>query len=105
MYGLDQTASVYTPDPTTGAFTVLAKSGLICRLAFIDYGGSDIGGEREDIGSQRRLLWAEAYSMPNTAQIEVSSERWNVLDGTFGQIRGPDGTVAYRRCEVTRAIS
>jgi len=103
MYGLDQTANIYTPG-ADGDFTVLAKSGLVCRLAYIQQGGSDIGGEREDIGSRRRLLWEEAYTMPETAQVEVSSERWNVLQGTLGAVRGPDSSVVYRRCEVVRAI-
>lgn len=104
MFGLDQTAEVYTPNGTDGDFTVLAKSGLACRLAYIQQGGTDIGGERADIGSRRRLLWEEAYTMPDTAQIEMDSERWNVLVGTFGAVRGPNSTVVYRRCEVVRAI-
>lgn len=104
MVGLDQTANVYTPNGTTGAYDVLAKSGLVCRLAYIQPGGSDIGGEREDLGQRRRLLWEEAYTMPETAQIEVSSERWNVIAGTLGSLRGPSGAVVYRRCEVVRAL-
>lgn len=104
MYGLDQSANVYTPNGTNGDFTTLAKSGLVCRLAYIQQGGSDIGGEREDIGQRRRLLWAEAYTMPATAQIEVGGERWNVLAGTDGAIRGLNGAVVYRRCEVVRAL-
>jgi hypothetical protein len=103
MYGLDQSANVYTPG-TNGDFTVTAKSGLACRLAYIQQGGSDIGGERGDIGSRRRLLWDEAYTMPETAQVQVDSERWNVLAGTVGAVRGPDSSVVYRRCEVVRAI-
>lgn len=103
MVGLDQTANVYTPG-SNGDFTVLAKSGLACRLSYIQQGGSDIGGEREDIGSRRRLLWHEAYTMPDTAQVLVDGERWNVLAGTFGAPRGPDSQVVYRRCEVVRAL-
>jgi hypothetical protein len=104
MYGLDQTASVYTPHADTGDFTVLAKSALPCRLAYIQQGGSDIGGEREDIGSRRRLLWAETYTMPTDAQIEVDAQRWNVLAGTYGPVRGPDSRVIYHRCEVVRVL-
>jgi len=103
MYGLDQTADVYTPNGTDGDFTVLAKSGLVCRLAYIQAGAVDVGDEREDIGSRRRLLWAEVYTMPETAQIEVDSERWNVLAGTVGAVRGPDSSVVYRRCDVEAA--
>lgn len=85
---------------------MLAKANLACRLAYIEQGGTDIGGEREDLGSRRRLLWDEAYTMPETAQIEVNSQRWNVVAGTYGEIRGPEaGIVVYRRCEVVRALA
>jgi hypothetical protein len=104
MFGLDQTANVYTPNATDGAFTQLHKSGLVCRLAYIQPGAADVGQERENIGSRRRLLWAEDYTAPETAQVEVDGERWNVLAGTAGKLRGPDSSVVYRRCEVERAI-
>lgn len=104
MLGLNAVANVYTPNGTTGAFTVLAKSNLVCRLAYIQTGPADVGQERENIGSRRRLLWEDNYTMPDTAQVEVESQRWNVLAGTFGALTGPDGSVVYRRCEVVRAI-
>lgn len=104
MFGLDQIATVYIPNATDGDFTTVAKSNLACRLAYIQQGGSDIGGEREDIGQRRRLLWAEDYTMPAEAQIDVDSERFNVLAGTFGSVRGPNGSVVYRRCEVVSVL-
>lgn len=104
MYGLDQSANVYTPAPADGDYTVLAKSGLVCRLAYVRHDAVDIGPERADIGSLRRLLWAEAYTMPDTAQIEVDGERWNVLAGTVGVLRGPTSVAIYRRCDVERAL-
>jgi hypothetical protein len=104
MFGLNATATVYTPHASTGAYTVTAKSGLPCRLAYVEQGGSGIGGEREAIGSKRRLLWREAYTMPDNAQVDVSGQRWNVKEGTYGELTGPDGTsVIYRRCEVVIA--
>lgn len=102
MVGLDQTASVYTPHSTTGDFTVLAKSGLVCRLAYMQQGPNETANDREDVSQRRRLLWEEAYTMPETAQVEVSGERWNVIAGSLGSLRGPGGTVVYRRCEVIR---
>lgn len=104
MFGLDQTANVYTPNEADdGDFTTLAKANLVCRLAYIEQGGSSIGGEREDLGSRRRLLWEEGYTIPETAQVEVGGERFNVLAGTYGELRGPSGQVVYRRCEVVSA--
>ncbi|MCP4415956.1 MAG: hypothetical protein GY805_04995 [Chloroflexi bacterium] len=103
MVGLDQTAVVYTPAAGDGDFTVEAKTGLACRLTYITSREVDVGDEREDIGSRRRLLWDETYTMPETAQIEVDGERWNVLAGTLGTIRGPFSTAIYRRCELEAA--
>lgn len=104
MFGLDQTATVYTPHATTGAYTVIAKSGLKCRLAYVEQGGSAIGGERSEIGTKRRLLWEEDYTMPDNAQVLVDGQRWNVKDGTAGALRGPASNVIYRRCELVEAI-
>ncbi len=106
MYGLDQTADIYTPHATTGDYTVLAKSGLVCRLAYISrHVGQTTSGERVEIAQARRLLWEEAYTMPENAQIDVGGERWNVRPGTLGSLRGPDSSVIYRRCEVVEAGS
>ena len=104
MFGLIDSANVYTPNATDGDFTMLAQSGLACRLAVARRGPEDVGGEREDIGARRRLLWEAAYTMPDEAQVEVGGVRWNVLAGTFSDIRGPDGSVVYRRCEVTKVV-
>ena len=104
IFGLDQTAKVYVPNSTDGDFTTLAKATLPCRLAYIQQGPNSVGGEREDIGQRRRLLWTEEYEMPETAQVEVAGERWNVLAGSLGSLRGLSGAVIYRRCEVVRAL-
>lgn len=105
MYGLDQVAKVYTPNGTDGSYSVVAKSGLKCRLCHIQHGPAGVGGEREKLGTNRRLLWKVDYAMPDDAQVLVDGERWNVLVGTYAPVRGPDSRVAYRRCEVTKAIS
>ena len=104
MYGLTHTADVYTPAEDDGDFTVLATSGLACRLCHIQHAAADVADERESIGTNRRLLWAASYTMPDTEQVEIDSERWNVRPGTFGAVNGPLGTVTYRRCEVTKAL-
>lgn len=102
MIGLDQTAIVYTEAPVTGAFTVVAKSGLRCRLAHVRGGGSQ--PERAELAALRNMLWEPDYVLPETAQVEVDGIRWNPVPGTFGAMRGPSGTVLYRRCDVVRAL-
>lgn len=101
--GFDQLADVYTPDPTTGAYTVTATSALACRLALLSPSG-DMGPSRSEAAGTRRLLWGADYVMPETAQVEVDGERWNIQAGTLAAPRDLSGSVAYRRAEVTRAV-
>ena len=101
MYGLNKTATVYTPHATTGDYTVLAKSNLACRLA---HKPSPAGGaeERAELVARRRLLWDEDYTMPETAQVEIDSERWNVQKGTVDKLTDLSSTVIYRRCDLVK---
>jgi hypothetical protein len=71
----DATATVYTPDPATGAFTVVARAGLACRLALP---GAAPDAARAESLARRRLLFDPAYGMPARAQVEVGGARWNV---------------------------
>lgn len=102
MYGLDQTATVYTPHATTGAWTVVAKSGLACRLVRVTI-AADVGPGRVLAAPQRTLLW-NGYTMPAAAQVDVGGERWNVVDGTVATVRGPAGNTWYQRAEVRQAV-
>ena len=104
MPGLDQSGTVYTPNGTTGDYTVVAKSGLACRLAHSAISG-DMGPGRSDQASARRLLWGADYVMPEVAQVLVDGQRWNIVAGTLAAVRGPSGQVEYRRAEVTQAES
>jgi hypothetical protein len=103
MIGLDQRATVYTPDPATGAATVLARSGLACRLAIATV-PQEPSEERAEIDARRLLLWEPGYVMDETAQVEIDSVRWNLRPGTLAAVRGPGGAVLYRRAEVVRAV-
>lgn len=105
MFGLNKTATVYTPHASTGAYTVTAKSGLRCRLAYINVrGNSPTADDRVEIAQNRRLLWEEAYTIPNDAQVEIDGERWNIKANSQGTLTGPDGTtVIYRRADVVEA--
>lgn len=105
MFGLNRTADVYTPHATTGAYTVLAKSGLRCRLAVQTRGANlDPASERDEDVRGRRLLWDEAYTMPSNAQVEIDSTRWNVVPGTIEAMTGLGSTAYYRRCDVIEAV-
>jgi hypothetical protein len=101
MIGLDQTAAVYQRG-TTGAFDTLVYAGVRCRLAHVRGGNS--APERAELLALRQLLWEPGYVMPeHQIQVEVGGLRWNPTPGTYGALRGPSGTVVYRRCDVTRA--
>lgn len=101
--GLDKTATVYTPDPTTGDWTVVNKTGLRVRLALTSVSG-DMGPNRAEAAGARRLLWRPDYAMPADAQLEINGQRWNVIAGSLAEPTGLDGAEVYHRCEVIRAV-
>lgn len=103
MIGLIHTASVYTPNGTTGVYDVVANAALTCRLTLAPTSGLP-ADDREERIPLRRLLWGPDYAMPETAQVEINSERWNVRAGSFALVTGPTGAAVYRRCDVARVI-
>lgn len=105
MIGLIDVARVYTPDPTTGNYTVLAKSDLACRLTLVSAMSVDSGPGRAELVDERRLLWEPSYVLPDTAQVEVSGLRYNVQPGTLAAVRDPSGAVEYRRAKVVKAVT
>ena len=100
MHGLNSTAVVYTPNGTTGAYTVVAKAALRCRLANVRGEGKGAAEERDEVAQNRRLLWVEAYVMPATAQIEVEGVRWNIMPNSYAEMKGLGAAVKYRRCDL-----
>lgn len=100
---LIDTATVYTPAVSGGAWTVTAQASLKCRLSHSSLPGAALGDFREEAGGQHILLWDPTYTMPSDAQLLISSERWNVVEGTQRALRGPMGTIVFRRCLVVRA--
>lgn len=108
MIGLNKHATVYTAHPTTGEWTILFRAGLPVRLANkvrkLDPVTDNWVG-REEIQSDRRLLWGPEPALPSEyCQVLVDGERWNTVAGSFTAITGPTGAVTYRRCEVRRAV-
>jgi hypothetical protein len=104
MVGLDQTMAVYTADASTGAYTVLAASGVPCRLAHV-HRGTATGPERAELAALRNLLWEPDTILSEHSQVEVDGDgvRYNVVAGTLEAYRGPSGELVYRRCDVIRA--
>ena len=100
MLGLDQTASVYTPDATDGSYTVLAKSGLECRLTHNTTVQKTPADERAEVAHNRRLLFDPDYTMPTNCEILIDSQRWSIQPETIEALRGPGGNVIYNRATV-----
>jgi hypothetical protein len=110
--GMDQSATVYGRDDTTGRYTTVLRSGLVCRLAHVNRQSAATGPSRTELAGIRVLLWDPAYSLPETAQVEVAgvtgpdgttAARWNVRAGTLATMRGPSGQAVYRQADVVRA--
>lgn len=95
------TAVVYTPSPSTGAYTVVASSALRGRLALVTI-TAPMGNGRAELASARRWLWPSTFVMPDSAQLEVDGVRWNVVAGSVGNERGPSGQTIIQRCEVVK---
>lgn len=103
MLGLNQTATVYTPNGTTGAYTVVAQASLPVRL--VAPGAGTMNPERSEAAPVSRLLWGPDYTtMPETAQLAIAGVRWNVKAGTVTPVRWIDSVIIYHRCEVERAL-
>ena len=62
------TATVDTTDPS-GKYTVVAQSGLACRLAQMPVGSGATSAERAELAATRRLSWDASYTMPAFAEI------------------------------------
>jgi hypothetical protein len=99
---MSDSADVYTADLATGRYTVLAQADLPCRLAVIRPGTTS-APERAELAAMRRLYWGPDYAMPDYAQVEINSERWNVVQGTVTAPTWLDGTVINYQCDVVRA--
>jgi len=98
MVGFIDTATVYTPG-ADGQYTVLAQTLASARLVVTPV-SLPIGAGRVELEAVPRLLWTDAYEMPGNAQVAVSGHRYNVKAGTYRAVRGPSGTLLYRRCDV-----
>ncbi|MHB1131658.1 MAG: hypothetical protein ACYC4L_04650 [Chloroflexota bacterium] len=103
---LDKTAVVYS-EGVGGDYSVVANAALPCLLGIVNGDGGRSGGrtseERADLAQLRTLVWTQGYAMPETAQVEVDGERWNVLPGSYNAATWPfDGTVLYRTCDLMR---
>lgn len=103
MIGLDQLADVYTANGSTGDYTVLAKSGLACRLVASRSSGSP-ADERADPVTTRFLMWGAAYVMPANVQVVVDSVRYTIEENTVVAVRNGLSQVEYRKANVVTAI-
>lgn len=73
----NRAATVYTAD-ASGRYTVVARTGLACRLAQMPVGSGVSSAERAELLSTRRLSWEYGYLMPAFAEVEVDGYRWRV---------------------------
>lgn len=98
MIGFDQTATLYTADPTTRKRTV-AGARFACRLVRPSYESEALRADQEGV---RRLLYDAASDLANSDQVEVDGHRYNVVANTQETVRGPSGLALFRRCQVVR---
>lgn len=97
---LNATASVYA---SSDDFTAAVKTGLKVRLAHLSTAGAPTAADRAELAALRRLYWAEAYAMPEGAQVEVEGRRWNTIRGTFAAVDAFSNADVLRCCDVRPA--
>lgn len=112
---LDQTMTVYTRNPSGGAYDVQVATGIACRLQHVARQPAASGGERRDLAANRTIHFDDAFIMGEDSQIEIAGPRveenragtaparWNVQRGTLAIAQLPDGSPSHRRAEVVRA--
>ena len=104
---LDQHAVVYTRAASPGGtYSVVANASLPCLLQEIAAQPPATGPQRAELADTALLYFDPAYTMPETAQVEVDSRpgiRFNVVAGTVVPDVGPGGIVVMRHCDVRRA--
>jgi len=92
---------VYTAHPATGAYTVIDRGAISCRLALIRPGTTG-AQERAELATLRRLFWGPNYVMPDHAQVLIDGARWNVVQDTLAASTWIDGTAINYQCDVVR---
>ena len=102
MIALNQTAVVYTENPGTGVFDVVANSALTCRLFHVSTQPAATGPDRDELAGRRNCHYDPSYTLPNGCQLLVDGQRWNPVHGTDGVIK-PFNTVIQKRIDVVRA--
>lgn len=94
-------ATVYTSNPTTGLYDVVAKTDLHCRLVKINV--ENAGSQRAELLAARRMMWQADYEMPLNVQVDVFGLRWNIVEGTVGTFRRKLGDTIHNSCDLVRA--
>ena len=103
MLALIDKATIYTRAALRGRFTVVARSGLRCRLAHVNQRPAATGAERAELAAMRNLIFEPGFHMPEQCQIDINGVKWNPRAGTFGAFSGPTGAILYRKVDVVRA--
>lgn len=102
---LDQRATVYTRGGGSGAYDVVAKSGLHCLLQDVGSGSATSAADRSDLAQITVLYWEPTYAMPEHAQVVVDSrpgQRYQVQSGTVTPDVGPGNVTVMQHADCTR---
>lgn len=83
---------VYTADPVTSLYTVVAVPDLACRVLHIVSVGQT-QGQRAELAMLRRILFDPDYAMPDDVQVEINGTRYDPLEATFAHLRAGVGVV------------
>jgi len=88
--------SLYTIDPTTGAYTVAGISNQLCRLCETSRKDMAAAPMRAQGFESRTLLYPPSLTVDPLCQVEINSQRYQIASGSDQAARGPSGELVYR---------
>lgn len=101
--GTFQDRAIVRQADADGAYTIVHKADLRCRVVSPQIRPVDVGRERNELTDTRYFYWDPNYTFPNEwCQVEVKGIKYNTVAGTFRNVRNPVGKILEHRADIIR---
>lgn len=99
------TATIYTENATTGAFDVVARTGLACRLVAVDRQAGATGPDRADLAALREMHSDPTYSIPPYSHLLIDGRTWTPNPRTSLLEKHHNGDGIFWRSDLVESAS
>lgn len=100
---MQETMTVYS-EGAGGSYDVLAQAAVPCRVLTNRY-RLPTSPERGEQAGNDQVTWPASYTLPETAQVLLRGQRWNLVAGTVQQTRlGPSAILVKQQADIVRAL-